>query len=518
MLRADMRRSVLLGGAVFLGAMALVAAVFLIARNERAFELARWETRLRASGVQPLNAVEQWLDESRAGLRAVAVNPTVQIYLSGAAAGVPSPLSAPESAAQSAFVASYVASLGGRGAFAAQPASGSAESDSGLAVLDIAGHTVAATYGYRPSPRRIAELIAHLHGGTAGPLPSRGGLIGFLAAVRPLQGNESAPAVGYVIGERALGKAFWTSDGSVLATDHGHESLVAAGSGAPLLIGASLPQTRNASASGEFRAALTPLHLQRSPDLLGQDALHFGIPVKGTDWVLVESVPAADALAGVETQIRNLLVILLLSLLAIILGSLALWRHVSGAQQIAAREESLRLYRNVASLLLEAIDQRDPGMAEHSRRVADLSRKVALALGASVAEADRAELAGALMNVGKLFVPVELLGKSSALEKTESLRFAEGSERWLSLLAHAPFEPPLEPVLRDGYRLTRGEAVSSPSRDTYIVVAANMAVALMSPRAYRMAYSPAETLKMLADSRPSIPAGIIAALGRALTG
>ena len=509
------RRGIGLGVGVFVAVMALVVAAFRIAHNERTFELDRWEARLRADSVQPLDTVNGWLKASHDALRAVAVNPTVQIYLSQAATSAPA---TPESEAQSVFLESYIASLGSRGPFASSAAASGipAPSDTGLAVLDAQRHVVASTIGYRPSPQRIAALIASMRDGSAGPLASgakAGGPIGFLAAIRPIQGAAGAPPVGYVIGERKLDAAFWASDGSVLATDHGHESLIARGlGGAAFLVGSSLAKPSVSAERGEFLAARSPQRLQRADDLAGADALHLGVPVTGANWVLVESVPASSALAGVDARIRNLLTILLLSLLAIILGILALWRHVAALQQAAAREASVKLYRSVAELLLQAIDQRDPGAAEHSRRVAALSRQVALRMGATAANADAAELAGALMNVGKLFVPVELLTKTDSLDAAESARFADGSARWLDLLARAPFEPPLEPVLRDAYRLGRGDVVQAPAPNTYTIVAANAAVALMSPRAYRIAHSPSETLEILSKSRPALPQPVLSAL------
>ena len=506
------RRGILLGVGVFIAAMALVAAAFRLANNERSFELNRWAVRLHAASTQPLGMVNGWLNESRAALRAVAVNPTVQIALSQAAA----PQATPESEAQEAFLESYIASLGSRGAFAAQGHAGA-----GLAVLDARRHVVAATFGYRPSPQLIATLIAQMRDGSAGPLPSsgkEGASIGFLVSIRPIQGAMSAPAVGYVIGERALDRAFWAAGGSLLASDHGHESLVARGHGnAEQLIGTSLTGKTAFAQSGEFLAARAPSQLQRAPDLTGRDALHLGVPVRGTNWVLVETVRASSALAGVEDRIRNLLTILLLSLLAIILGVLLLWRHTTAVQQAAAREAGVALYRGVAEVLLQAIDQRDPGAAEHSRRVAALSRRIALRMGASAAEADTAELAGALMNVGKLFVPVNLLTKAGDLEDAEASQFAEGSARWLDILGHSPFDPPLEPILRNAYRLGRGEPVEGAvSRNAYIIVAANKAVALMSPRAYRMAHSPNETMNILSKSAPPMPPAVLAALATLL--
>ncbi|HEY8950884.1 MAG TPA: HD domain-containing phosphohydrolase [Rhizomicrobium sp.] len=484
--------------------MALVAAAFRLAHNERVFELDRWAIRLHAAGTQRLGMVNEWLSESRAALRSVAVNPTVQIYLSQAAAN---PAPTPESEAQAAFLQSYVISLGSRGAFASSKPS--MPSETGIAVLDSHRHLVAATYGYRPPAQLIAALLAQSRDGTTGPSLSQakdGSPVAFLAEVRPIQGMMSAPAVGYVIGERVLDRSVWS--GSTLAADHGHESLIAAANDKASLIGSSV--TGVAAGSGEVLAAQAPLHLQRAPDLNGKDALHLGIPVKGTNWVLVETVRASSALAGVDARIRSLLTILLLSLLAIILGLLLLWRHVTAGQQAAAREAGVRLYRDIAEVLLQAIDLRDPGAAEHSRRVASLSRQVALRIGA---DADAAELAGALMNVGKLFVPVNVLTKTGGLEESEAAQFAEGSARWLDLLARASLDPPLAPVLRDADHLMRGESTAAaPSRVAHIIAAANKAVALMSPRAYRMAHTPQETLEILAKSRPAVPPAILTAM------
>ena len=509
------RRGAWLGVAVFVAAMALVAAAFRIAHNERAFEMDRWAVRLKSASTQPLDVVNDWLSASRSALRGVAVNPTVQIYLSQKAMGG---AATPESEAQAAFLQSYIASLGSRGPFAALPGG-----RTGLAVLDAQRHPVAATFGYRPPAQAIGALMSRMHNGEAGPvaMPAKdGSQVSFLSAVHPIQGLPSAAAVGYVVAERRLDKAFWFGTGSVLAADHGHESLIASAPGGRyVVVGSSIAETSPLAGSGEALAARNPGMLQQADGLSGENALHLGVPVPGTDWTLVESVPTSHALAGVEARIRNLLTILLLSLLAIILGILLLWRHVVAVQQAAAREAGLKLYRSVAEVLLQAIDQRDPGAAEHSRRVAALSRQVTLRMGLPGADADTAELVGALMNVGKLFVPVPLLTKSGALEDAEASQFAEGATRWLAILADTPLNLPLAPVLEEAYRLGRGESGSGSAfaNIAHTAVAANKAVALMSPRAYRMAHSPQETLEILGKSQPPVPAPILAAMTDLLT-
>jgi hypothetical protein len=497
------RRGVIAGLAVFAGAMAFVAGVFYIAHTQREFELQRWESKLRTASVSPAAKAEQWLADSRDQLRAVAVNPTVQIYLTEAAAPNFNPQAAPDSQAQAAFLAGYVSSLGMRGDFASQ--------GGGLAVLDAHRNVVAATAGFRPSPALIARLVASLAKGAGGQITSAGS-VAFLAAVQPMQSAVSAPPVGYVVGERALDASFWASDGSPVAADGGHEALVEAGG--LTLIGTSAGHIAASESAGELAAALRPLHLQIGNDLFGENALHLGVPLKGAPWVLVETVPAKTALAGVDARIRSLVVILLLGLLAIIAAIFALWRHNAGLRAVEAREQSVKLYRGLVELLLQAIDQRDPGAAAHSRRVAALSRAMALNLRTPPQEADTIELCGALLNVGKLFVPAGLLTKTGSLDDAERQQLLEGSNRWLGLLAGLSLDPPLEPILRAAHILMQGDRTAGTQfpQAAYIIMTANSAVALMSRRSYRAAHAPDEAIKLLSEGDIQVSPVILKAL------
>lgn len=516
-----------IGIAIFLSAMALVAGAFRIAQSERNFELSRWDARLRAGSVQPAARVSDWLADSRRQLGAVALNPTVQIYLSELAAANFDQQGVAEGQAKDAFLMGYIASLSRRGAFASSLGrsafvSGTVRSITGLAVLDAHRRVVASTFGYTPPPGLVADLMAAMKNGSAGPQASRsGGAVrsAFLVAVMPLQANGPTAPIGYVVGERMLEGGFWASDGSPLAIDGGHESLVEVGrDGATILLGSSLADSAWPSPqAGEFSAARAPLRLQSTSDFSGKMALHLGVPLKSAPWVLIESVPAKNALAGVDERIRTLIIILLLSLAAILAAILVLWRHNAEVRLAEARAVSVKLYRGVTELLLLAIDQRDPSAAAHSRRVAALSREVAVRLGAKAERADTVELAGALLNVGKLFVPAALLTKSEALDETERRQFDEGSTRWLDLLAGMPFDLPLAPILRTAHCLIRRDVEpAAVPEETYIIVAANMAVALVSPRAYRPAHSVSEAMRVLSTSVVVFPERVLDALGAVL--
>jgi HD-GYP domain-containing protein (c-di-GMP phosphodiesterase class II) len=507
------RRDIFLGLAVFAGVLALVFGVFRIAQSERSFELDRWETQLHADGDQRLAKVNAWLGDSFGELEAVATNPTVQIYLSEIIAANFDAAKVPEGSAQGAFLNSYIVSLGMRGAFASP--------SGGLVVLDARRHVVAATPGYELNNAVVAKLIADRRNNESGPEVLRSGnetWVGFLVAVRPPQASGSAAPVGYVIARRKLGAQFWTADGAALVSDHGHESLVLVEKHTESVISASAASVRNRSA-GEAEAALTPMHLIVADDFSGKSALHFAQKVKDAPWYVVESIPAKTALAGVEERIRSLVLILLLILIIIIVAVLALWRHTAGVRAVEAREASLKMYRGLIDLLLEAVDEREPGAAAHSRRVAELARKMALIMGAKPVEADAVEMAGALLNVGKLFVPSDLLTRAGALDEAERAQFESGHARWLDLTARLPMDPPLEPILRAALTLMQGGRglESGPiSRDTFIIAAANNTVALMSPRAYRPARNPDEALEILRAGNPAFPKLVLDALCKAL--
>ncbi|HEY5337496.1 MAG TPA: HD domain-containing phosphohydrolase [Rhizomicrobium sp.] len=442
----------------------------------------------------------------------MAVNPTVQIYLSEAAVPNFNIQSTPASQAQTVFLASYVASLSQRGAFASDAGR---NPGAGLVVLDAQQRTVVATAGYRPSSILVGRLMAAMKNGEAGPLASWSGTA-FLIAIQPMQGMPGAKPIGYVVGERNVDAAFWETDGAVVRADGGYESLIAVDpKDGPVLVGTSLTKAdaKAVLSSGEGQAAREPLHLENAPGLLGRNALHLGVPVAGTDWILVESIPAKPALAGVEQRIRTLIVILLLSLLAIIAAILALWRHNAGLRAVETREQSARLYRGVIELLLQSIDQRDPGAAAHSRRVASLSRAMALDMGASLHEAETTEMAGALLNVGKIFVPSELLTKAGPLDDADRRKLDEGTARWLALLGSVPFEPPLEPILSAAQDLMHATRLDADApRDAYVIMVANAAVALMSTRSYRPARSLEDTLKLLSEGVNTIPPAILHSL------
>lgn len=183
-------------------------------------------------------------------------------------------------------------------------------------------------------------------------------------------------------------------------------------------------------------------------------------------------------------------------------------------QAIHAKETRARLYWSVVDILLDAIDQRDPGAAAHSRRVAKLAADLMMKMGGDAERARVAEVAGSLLNVGKLFVPSDILTKSGSLSDAERIQITNGQARWLELISSVPFDLPIADVLMEARSIMSGDrtrALKSYLLAARVVVVANGYIALVSPRTYREPMSGKEALDELRKDR-YMDNAIIAAL------
>ncbi|HYW06526.1 MAG TPA: HD domain-containing phosphohydrolase [Longimicrobium sp.] len=77
------------------------------------------------------------------------------------------------------------------------------------------------------------------------------------------------------------------------------------------------------------------------------------------------------------------------------------------------------LRRDVVTALAGTIAARDPYMAGHAHRVAELSRRVAEAMGAATDDVELLENAALLHEIGKVAIPIELLHKTDPLSPDE---------------------------------------------------------------------------------------------------
>ena len=186
---------------------------------------------------------------------------------------------------------------------------------------------------------------------------------------------------------------------------------------------------------------------------------------------------------------------------------------------VTARARSERILTQLIETLVKVVDRRDPYAANHSARVAAVARAIAREMDLDDVTAQTAEIAGRLMNLGKILVPAEVLTKRSRLSDEEIQQVRGSILASADLLDGIEFEGPVVETLRqlqerwDGVGKPRGLEGEEILVTARIVAVANAFVAMVSPRAYRPGIGFDEAIEMLLSQVGTVFArGAVAAL------
>lgn len=173
---------------------------------------------------------------------------------------------------------------------------------------------------------------------------------------------------------------------------------------------------------------------------------------------------------------------------------------------IVERERRERMLHQVIDTLVAVVDRRDPYASGHSARVGQLARAVSEEMGLDARHADAAEIAGSLMNFGKVLVSRSVLTKTSPLTPEELQRVRDSILTSADILSIIGFDGPVVPTLRqvleryDGTGVPQGLSGDAIMLTARIVAVANAFVAMVSPRAHREGMPFREALqRMMAD-------------------
>ncbi len=161
------------------------------------------------------------------------------------------------------------------------------------------------------------------------------------------------------------------------------------------------------------------------------------------------------------------------------------------SELVRERERRETALRNLVSTLTMVIDSRDPYSARHSERVAMVSRAIAREMNADEVTCDTANIAGALMNLGKILVPRELLTRPKGLSRKELETVRSSIMKSADMLETVDFDGPVVKTLRqvrahwDGSGSPEGLAGQDILLSARIVAVANAFVGMSSARAHR---------------------------------
>lgn len=186
---------------------------------------------------------------------------------------------------------------------------------------------------------------------------------------------------------------------------------------------------------------------------------------------------------------------------------------------VMEREKRERTLRGIVDALVAVVDRRDPYAAEHSSRVARLSRQIAEEMNLSDIDQDAAEMSGALLNLGKLLVPANILTKQGSLDEAELKIVRDSLLASAEIVSRIEFEGPVVEALKqslekiDGSGFPEGRVGDDIILNARILAVANAFVALISPRAHRSGMSVDEAVRVImGQTDKAYDRGVVAAM------
>ena len=169
-----------------------------------------------------------------------------------------------------------------------------------------------------------------------------------------------------------------------------------------------------------------------------------------------------------------------------------------------------RLMQGIIATLVQLIDRHDPHCAHHSERTRDVAVAIARAMGLPQPRIDALAMAAMLANIGKLYIPAEMLTNEDSLSEEESAQVRKSVEYSVEILRDLEFEGPVVDIIRqkneylDGSGYPQGLSGDEIMQEARILSVANAFVAMISARAWRPGRPVKEALDILiseADTR-----------------
>jgi PAS domain S-box-containing protein/putative nucleotidyltransferase with HDIG domain len=162
-----------------------------------------------------------------------------------------------------------------------------------------------------------------------------------------------------------------------------------------------------------------------------------------------------------------------------------------------------RTFNELVETLSEAMNIRDPYTADHEKRVAALSYAIARELGHSEGFANILRTAAMLHDIGKIYVPAELLSRPGDLRKEEMDLIKVHAEAGWEILKNVSFDQPIAEMIRqhhekmDGSGYPRGLKGDEIMLEARILAVADIVEAFSSHRPYRPAFGVPQALDQI---------------------
>ncbi|MDL2266949.1 PAS domain-containing protein [Desulfovibrio sp. OttesenSCG-928-G15] len=197
-------------------------------------------------------------------------------------------------------------------------------------------------------------------------------------------------------------------------------------------------------------------------------------------------------------------------------GIVSVFRDIT--KLVETQEHSRRVVQQTIDALVRAIEEADPFLGGHSRIMGGLASLLAKQLRLSDRDTATIEAAANLSQVGKMFVPRDILLKPGALTPEEKVEMERHVEHARNVLKDIEFDLPVVDAIcqmnerLDGKGYPEGLSGDEISVYARVMAVANAFAAMAKPRSYRPALPVEEIMKILESQEGSYDPKVVAAL------
>ncbi|NLN87952.1 MAG: PAS domain S-box protein, partial [Syntrophomonadaceae bacterium] len=179
-----------------------------------------------------------------------------------------------------------------------------------------------------------------------------------------------------------------------------------------------------------------------------------------------------------------------------IVGAIESVRDITDRKQaeedlVRSHERLEAIFSGTVNALAVTTEKRDPYTAGHQQRVATLACEIAREMGVSEKDIDDIRIAGTLHDIGKLYVPLDILSQPGRLSEIEYLFIKTHPAAGYDILKSIPFEAPIADIVLqhherlDGSGYPRGLKGDEILVQAKILAVADVVEAMAAHRPYR---------------------------------
>jgi putative nucleotidyltransferase with HDIG domain len=144
------------------------------------------------------------------------------------------------------------------------------------------------------------------------------------------------------------------------------------------------------------------------------------------------------------------------------------WRRVEKWRQ------NFEILQEMLEEVLEVLEGRDPNLVEHQRRVTRLACAIAGEMGLALERIEGLSIAAMLHDIGKVFIPPEILTKTEPLTDLETTLIQAHSQAGYNLLQNLDFSQPVAQIVLQHHERMDGSGYPAKLKGEEIILEARI--------------------------------------------